>query len=159
MLKKDLKMSKATAWCKKNSTFWVVELGVIDAVPQSPFVSLSVARSVALPSNFSPYTSKKNQSTFLRPLFLLHGNATYAFRHRFAKVNWPITCSRTKKGLLIVRLQFVLLLLWDYYLLFSDVIWPLLARQSFFILFLVFSRVDLVGHSWRLTRFQCFRWL
>lgn len=47
--------------------------------------------------------SQKTQQHFSRPLFLLHGNATYrAFKHRFAKVNWPITCSRTKKGFLIV---------------------------------------------------------
>lgn len=78
-------MSKANRMMvekKKLSTFWVVELGVIDAVPQSPFVSLSVV--LAPPSNFfSLYTSQKTQQHFSRPLFLLHGNATYrAFKHR-----------------------------------------------------------------------------
>lgn len=48
---------------KKLSTFWVVELGVIDAIPQSPFVSLSVAP----PSNF--FSSVRKPNNIFRDLY------------------------------------------------------------------------------------------
>jgi hypothetical protein len=56
---------------------------------------------------------------------------------------------------------FIIIILWDYYLLFSDVIRPLLEGQSFlfFYWYIFMCWFGWPPHSWRLTRFQCFCWL
>ena len=157
-------MSKATGWWKeKNSTFWVVELGVIDAVPQSPFVSFQL---LVPPSNFFLFTQVYKKPT-INIFWVLYFSFTVIplKLHRFAKVNQLVDyLFKDKEGLLIVRLRFMrglLLVICRYYwghcwkylfillLVFSFACWlgwPQLAIDSFSMFLL--AAADVIIISW-----------